>query len=73
MYDCMHVCVYVCKIVKESKVNCPKSFWYHIYCMCQRENIFLCYSPGSNFYRFEVIVDDEITVNIDHCKAFNIF
>ena len=61
------------KIVKESKVNWPKSIWYHVFVMCQRENISLRYSPRSNLYRFEVIVDDETTVNIDHSKAFYIF
>ena len=32
------------KIVKESKVNWPKSILYHVFGMCQRENISLRYS-----------------------------
>ena len=58
------------KIVKDSKVNWPKSIWYHVFGMCQRENISLRYSPGSNSYRFEVTLDDETTFNIEHSKAF---
>ena len=61
------------KIVKHSKVNWPKSTWYHVFGMCQRENISLRYSPGSNSYRFEVTLDDETTCNIEHSKAFSIF
>ena len=55
-------------IIKASKVNWTKSQWIHLQAMCKRENIELGKGMISYFYR--LTVDEDLSVKLDHPKAF---
>ena len=58
------------KIVKASKINWPKSDWYHLFDMCQRENIQLIYRQSDERYAYVITCDDDISVIMAHSKPF---
>ena len=58
------------KLVKQSKVNWPKSNWIHILEMCQRENISLSYSETSETYKLNIYVDEDTSFSFTNNKIF---
>ena len=70
------------KLNKTTKVNWPKSFWVHVFEMCQREG--LCLRMRADSYVFETAPDDGISFilespsgfksfyrNLNHCKQLD--
>ena len=58
------------KIVKHSKVYWSKSFWVHVFEMCQRENIRLLFCETSNMYKLSLQVDEETSLSFSNHKSF---
>ena len=60
------------KIVKNSKVNWPKSNWVHLFEMCHRENVQLRETSDDNYeYVHSIMIDgSDARVHCEHPKAF---
>ena len=58
------------KIVKHSKVYWSKSYWIHIFEMCQRENIQLLFCENSNMYKLSLQADEETSLSFSNHRSF---
>ena len=56
------------KILKKSKVNWPKSRWYHLFEMCKREHVNLLISH--DLYVFPLTANEETSFQLSNAKAF---
>ena len=59
------------KLDKNSKVNWPRSFWVHIFEMCQRKGI--CLRMRGDIYVFEMSSNDGTTCIVESPSGFKLF